>query len=135
MSRGPIHHIELNVSDLARSGEFWGWLLTWLGYTEYQRWDGGRSWILDHTYIVLVQTEPRFREAGYHRGRTGLNHVAFHVESTAAVEELVAELRARGGDVLYGDRHPHAGGGHHYAAFFEDPDRIKIEIAATPPRA
>jgi catechol 2,3-dioxygenase-like lactoylglutathione lyase family enzyme len=134
MRRGTLHHIELNVSDLARSCEFWGWLLARLGYAEYQRWDCGCSWLLDATYIVLVQTESRFLNAGYHRGRTGLNHLAFQVEDPTAVDELVAELRARGSDVLYRDRHPYAGGAEHYAAFFEDPDRIKIEIASTPPR-
>lgn len=133
MRRGALHHIELNVSELGRSVDFWGWLLAWLGYSEYQQWTGGRSWILDGTYIVLVQTERRFLGAGYHRGRTGLNHLAFQVESTEAVDHVVAELRSRGGNLLYGDRHPYAGGPNCYAAFFEDPDRIKVEISATLP--
>jgi hypothetical protein len=52
------------------------------------------------------------------------------VESHEAVDDLTAELRRRGVTVLYEDRHPYAGGGDSYAVFFEDPDRIKLEISA-----
>jgi catechol 2,3-dioxygenase-like lactoylglutathione lyase family enzyme len=63
------------------------------------------------TYIVLVQTPPEQIGAGYHRRRTGLNHIAFQVESREAVDDLTAQLRERGVTVLYEDRHPYAGGG------------------------
>ena len=133
MSRGTIHHVELNVSDLGCSAEFWGWLLGELGYSEYQRWDGGRSWRLGETYLVLVQTEAEHLSPNYHRRRTGLNHLAFHVESHEAVDWFTAELRRRGVKLLYEDRHPHAGGSETYAVFFEDPDRVKVELAAPVP--
>jgi catechol 2,3-dioxygenase-like lactoylglutathione lyase family enzyme len=128
--RGTIHHVELYVSDLQCSVAFWGWLLGELGYTVHQQWPEGQSWILRGTYIVLVQTPAEHQAAGYHRRRTGLNHMAFQVESRQAVDELTAELRQRGIVILYGDRHPFAGGGDSYAVFFEDPDRIKLEISA-----
>lgn len=133
MSHGTIHHVELNVSDLGRSEAFWGWLLGELGYSEYQRWDGGRSWRLGETYIVLVQTEAEHLASGYHRRRTGLNHLAFHVESRDTVDQFTTELRRRGVPLLYEDRHPHAGGSETYAVFFEDPDRVKVELAAPVP--
>jgi catechol 2,3-dioxygenase-like lactoylglutathione lyase family enzyme len=133
MMRGAIHHVELYVSDLQHSVAFWGWLLGELGYTEYQAWPEGRSWILSGTYIVLVQTPPDQIGAGYHRRRTGLNHIAFQVESRQAVDDFTAQLRERGVEVLYEDRHPYAGGGDSYAVFFEDPDRIKLEISARGP--
>lgn len=133
MMRGAIHHVELYVSDLQNSVTFWGWLLGELGYTDYQAWPEGRSWILSGTYIVLVQTPPDQIGAGYHRRRTGLNHIAFQVESRQAVDDVTAQLRERGVEVLYADRHPYAGGGNSYAVFFEDPDRIKLEISAPGP--
>jgi catechol 2,3-dioxygenase-like lactoylglutathione lyase family enzyme len=49
---GLVHHIELYVSDLRRSQEFWGWLLEELGYAEHQRWAEGVSWRLGPTYLV-----------------------------------------------------------------------------------
>jgi len=127
---GLLHHVEINVSDLERSSAFWGWLLGYLGYEPYQSWVQGRSWRRDEMYLVLVQTEQGFVEAGYHRKRTGLNHVAFHARSRHQVDELTTLLRDKGVLILYEDRHPHAGGPDHYAVFFEDPNRIKVEVVA-----
>jgi len=35
------------------------WFLPRIGYTLYQQWDQGSSWIREKTYIVFVQTEER----------------------------------------------------------------------------
>ena len=81
MSKGFIHHIEINVSDLERTVTFWSWFLEELGYQPFQKWDGGRSWRIDDLYLVFVQAERRFLEIPFHRGRVGLNHLAFHASS------------------------------------------------------
>lgn len=131
MSRaGHLHHVELYVADLERSLEFWGWLLGTLGYQRFQSWDAGESWKLGETYIVFVQVTREHSTPAYHRCRVGLNHLAFHARSRAHVDEVTAELRLRGVPILYEDRHPHAGGVGYYAVFFEDPDRIKVELVA-----
>lgn len=127
---GHLHHVEIYVSELERSVRFWGWLLESLGYEPFQKWDEGQSWKLGETYIVFVQVQPRFAEPGYHRCRVGLNHLAFHARSREHVDELTDQLRERGVRILYGDRHPHAGGSEAYAVYFEDPDRIKVEVVA-----
>ncbi|OMI02957.1 hypothetical protein BTA30_01895 [Bacillus swezeyi] len=125
-----IHHIELYVSNVERSKRFWGWFLKELGYEVYQQWKGGISWKANGAYIVLVQAEARFLEAGYHRCRVGLNHLAFQAASRAQVDEMTEQLVARGYRMLYEDRHPFAGGAGHYALYAEDPDRIKVELVA-----
>lgn len=125
-----IHHIEINVSDLRRSAEFWGWFLSELGYTLYQQWEEGISWKSGNTYLVFVQTKEKYLEASYHRSQIGLNHLAFHAKSREQVDELTTMVRARGMNILYEDKHPFAGGEHYYALFFEDPDRIKVELVA-----
>lgn len=66
----------------------------------------------------------------FHRKRAGLNHIAFHAESREHVDQLTSELLNSGVKILYRDQHPFAGGEEHYAVFFEDPDRIKVEIVA-----
>jgi len=127
---GSLHHVELYVEDLSIAKDFWGWLLLRLNYEVYQEWDAGISYKLGDTYIVLVQTEERFQSQKYHRCNSGLNHLAFHGESRAFVDKITSELRARGITILYEDRHPFAGGGDSYAVFFEDPQRMKVEICA-----
>lgn len=81
-------------------------------------------------YLVFVQTEERFLSHPYHRRSTGLNHLAFHIASQQRVDEMASELKKRGIPVLYEDKYPYAGGPGHYAVFFEDPDRIKVELVA-----
>ncbi|MEK7775268.1 MAG: VOC family protein [Candidatus Zixiibacteriota bacterium] len=125
---GQLHHIELYVSDLKRSADFWGWFLETLGYQLFQTWDKGRSWKLGDTYLVLVQVEERFTDIPYHRCRVGLNHLAFHAESCNKVDDILEQLKARGVTILYPDRYPQ--NSHPYAIFFEDPDRIKVELIA-----
>jgi catechol 2,3-dioxygenase-like lactoylglutathione lyase family enzyme len=128
--KGMLHHVEIYVSNLVRTKEFWGWLLQRLGYEEYQNWEHGISYKLGDTYIVFVQTEERFLDTPYHRCRTGLNHLAFHGENKGFVDQITSELKQRDVKILYEDRHPFAGGPDYYAVYFEDPDRIKVEIVA-----
>ncbi len=43
---------------------------------------------------------------------------------------MTEKLRRRKITILYEDRHPYAGGKGYYAVFFEDPDRMKVELIA-----
>jgi len=101
-----------------------------LGYEKYQEWNEGISYKLLNAYLVFVQAEEKYLDIGYHRKRIGLNHIAFHAESRAMVDDLTNSLKERGVTILYKDKHPFAGGKDHYAVFFEDPDRIKVELVA-----
>lgn len=131
MKAGSLHHIEIYVSDLNKSMQFWGWLLEEeLGYDCYQRWDQGISWKLEDTYLVFVQVEDRFQSPEYHRCRVGLNHLAFHGKSRDHIDKMTEKLKEKGVTILYEDKHPYAGGPDYYAVFFEDPDRIKVELVA-----
>jgi catechol 2,3-dioxygenase-like lactoylglutathione lyase family enzyme len=128
---GIIHHIEIYVSDLKRTILFWDWLLTKkFTYEIYQQWDSGISFKLGETYIVFVQTEKKYLRNPYNRKNTGLNHLAFHCSSKEFVDTLTKELKEKNINILYADKHPYAGGENYYAVFFEDPDRIKVEVVA-----
>src|SRR5579872_3670094 len=124
---GQISHIELYVSDLKKTLEFWRWFLSRLGYKKHQEFSQGESWILETTYVVFVQTEAKYLEPTFHRKRTGLNHIAFYADSKEEIDEIAKEVERRGLNILYRDKHPYAGGNDHYALYFEDPDRIKVE--------
>lgn len=130
MSKGLIHHIEIYVSNLSQTVQFWSWFLHELGYENFQHWKGGRSWKLADTYIVFVQAEEKYLDIPYHRSRVGLNHLAFHAISKEEVDEMTEKLQNKKINILYKDRHPYAGGQGHYAVYFEDPDRIKVELVA-----
>lgn len=126
---GIIHHIEIYVSDLEKSKLFWTWLLCEkLNYNIFQKWSSGISYKLGETYIVFVQTETEFIENSYHRKNTGLNHLAFHCDSKEFIDHLTKDLEEKNISILYKNKHPFAGGEDYYAVFFEDPDRIKVEV-------
>lgn len=125
-----IHHIEINVKNLDTSKRFYSMLLPELGYELYQDWPKGFSFKGDNSYIVFVQTEEPYLNMPYHRKAIGLNHLAFRAASPEVVDLLAGKLRSLGVSMLYEDRFPFAGGPGHYAVFLEDPDRLKIEIAA-----
>src|SRR5690349_3415975 len=83
-----LHHIEIYVSDIEQSFEFWSQLLEPLGYCA-DRFPGGFS--LEHSsvpYITFVQIDDKFRSHPYHRKAVGLNHLAFFVEDRAGVDRL-----------------------------------------------
>ena len=128
-THGALHHIELWVPDLPRAITSFGWLLNALGYAEYQSWEAGRSWRLGATYIVVEQS-PALTATHHERLRPGLNHLAFHVADAATVDALAAEATANGWRLMFADRHPHAGGREHYAAYLENDDAFEIELVA-----
>jgi catechol 2,3-dioxygenase-like lactoylglutathione lyase family enzyme len=124
-----LHHVEINVSDLERSVAFWGWLLPELGYELYQEWEEGTSWRQGSSYVVFVQADPGYRNYGLHRKKPGLNHLAFWARSAEQVTALPELLAERGIKVLYSDRRSdQIGAPSSYSVFFEDPDRIKVEV-------
>ena len=125
-----LHHVELYVSRLETSLRFWAPLLIELGYHESQRWPEGASYISGSTYICFVQAPAEHLEIGYHRKRIGLNHLAFQANSTAQVDKIAAWAKSAGVALLYEAKYPFAGGPGYYAAYFEDPDRIKVEVVA-----
>nr|WP_254701197.1 VOC family protein [Curtobacterium pusillum] len=117
----------MRASDLAATGRAWAWLLGELGYEPFQQWDAGRSWRLGDLYVVL---EGAPLGGTNDRRRPGLSHLAFHAGDAAAVEHLWTSAPDHGWSRLYEDRHPHAGGPDHHAAFLEDGERFKVELVA-----
>lgn len=128
---GTPHHIEIWVPNLGRAILSWGWLLEQLGYTLFQAWTAGRSWRLGPTYIVVEQS-PDLTAADHDRRQPGLNHLAFHVESTQLVDALTQQATQHGWFLLSPDRHPHAGGTDHHAAYLENLDGFEVELVAIP---
>lgn len=128
-THGTLHHVELWVPDLDRAVASLGRLLEALGYVLSQSWDGGRSWRLGPTYLVIEQS-PALTAEQHDRCRPGLNHLAFHVEDAATVEKLTADAAQHGWHLMFPERHPYAGGAQHYAAYLENDDGFEVELVA-----
>ncbi|MBY6038291.1 VOC family protein [Fictibacillus nanhaiensis] len=125
-----FHHVEINVHNLERTKAFYGWLIHELGFEPFQEWNEGISYKNGSAYLVFTQTEEKHLQTSFHRKRTGLNHLAFWAKSRAHVDDLRVQLKNRSVPLLYEEEYPFAAGEGYYALFFEDPDRIKLEIVA-----
>jgi catechol 2,3-dioxygenase-like lactoylglutathione lyase family enzyme len=127
---GTLHHVEVWVPDIDRAVAHWGWLLTQLGYQPFQEWPSGRSWQLGSTYLVIEQS-PAIIAGNHERYRPGLNHLAFHAGARDEVDALASAGPLHGWALMFPDKHPHAGGRDHYAAYLVNTDGYEIELVAT----
>ncbi|HEY2204408.1 MAG TPA: VOC family protein [Pseudonocardia sp.] len=119
-------HVGLNVTDLARSTDFYRRVLGLEVISAGQ--DGEREWAFlgrDGTLLVTLwrQSEGRFATA-----RPGLHHLAFLVGSLDEVHAVRRTLRDIGADFQYDGVVPHAEGGDSGGVFFTDPDGIRLEV-------
>lgn len=126
-----LEHISLNVSDPKVSFPFYRDLLAFLGYKIIHdsedclaaRKEGAPD-------FWISPTEEKYLGNGFHRKNTGLNHLAFAADSKEEVDKFYNEfLKPKGIKTLY--ESPKLFPEYtldYYAVFFEDPDRIKLEI-------
>ena len=125
--RGGVDHIEVNVSDLAKSKGFYESVLKWMGYERILEGNNFVAWGNGEVKIFLAMWKNY--KAGFHRRRVGLNHIAFRAESRLDVDKFYREfLIQRKIRILYGGPKPYPEySPTYYAVYFEDPDRIKLE--------
>lgn len=126
-----VHHVELWVADLAAAEKTFGWLFRELGWHEYQRWDRGVSWRKGDGYVVVEDSPARGGDR-HDRRAPGINHLALHAGTRADVDRVTAVAPAHGWRLMFADRHPHAGGPDHYAAYLENSDGFEVELVARP---
>lgn len=126
---GRLHHTELWVRDFAAAETSLGWLLERLGYRRAEGWDTGARWQGADSYIV-IEAGPDVLDTDHERRRPGLNHLAFHAGSRADVDLLTRRAASHGWTLLFADRHPHAGGQGHYAAYLENSEGFEVELVA-----
>jgi catechol 2,3-dioxygenase-like lactoylglutathione lyase family enzyme len=133
-----IDHLDLVVSSLERSLDFYRGLLLELGYVRTSEIVGERGERVVYLgrvggfgSVSLRARQSETREIPYDRYAVGVHHVAFSAASRATVDERARWLRARGAEIESGPReHQYTAG--YYAVFFYDPDGIKLEIVHRP---
>ena len=91
--KATIGHIGINLSNSKESFQFWKDLLHYLdfkivedGSTHFHANDGS-------SYLCVNVAEKNYTSDGFHRKRTGLNHLAFRVSSQKLVDQFVADVR------------------------------------------
>ena len=128
-----LAHVEVNVSNLETSEKFYFLILSKLGWTEKLHTNEVIGFgAPDNTHLFIVQTEDRYTGNKFHRRNIGLNHIALRVGSKQDVDDFHAFLTEHTIPCLYADRSKDYSKEYnmeeYYAVFFEDPDRIKLEV-------
>ena len=148
-TRGIISHIDLNVSDPARSIPFYARLLEYLGFQRFwveppagrEAPDAAMStdrcgwWALYEDGAVFnIEIRPPAEPAPrtqHERYAPGLDHLAFHAASRADVDQLYALLVEAGVGVAEPPREYDYSPGY-YAVALDDPDGVRLEVAHDP---
>jgi glyoxylase I family protein len=132
--KASVYHLQINVRDARVSLPFYRALLGHLEYrVTHDKPDvlGMSNGTTDFWFLATPPDRQRHRP---HRKNAGLNHVAFRVATRAEVDTFAIEfLKPRGIATLYGGprEYPEYRPGY-YAVFFEDPDRLKLELLHLP---
>lgn len=130
-----LAHLEINVQDLARSRAFYEVVLGKLGWKVVETQESGKSVGFkgpDKTFFYLLQAEAGYLDNAYHRKNVGLNHIAFRVENEGKVKDFNNFLEESNIPRLYHSEPKDYSSEYvtkqYLAVFFEDPDRIKLEV-------
>lgn len=129
-----VYHFQINVSDPAKSFPFYKDLLALLDYKIILEEDWGFGASNKTTDIWIVKSQKKYQRLPFHRKSVGLNHVAFGVSQKEDVDTVINKfLVPRDINPLYDSprEYPEYSEGY-YAVFFEDPDRVKLEITYHP---
>ena len=132
--------MDLVVSDLERSLDFYRGLLGPLGWTGVGQVGGERGETIHYlggdppdrpTWIGLRERQSEAHGPPYERYAVGVHHLAFWVASREQVDERHSWLVERGAEIESAPREYDYSPGY-YAVFFYDPDGIKLEIVHVP---
>jgi glyoxylase I family protein len=126
-----IDHLDLVVSDLDRSLAFYRGLLGPLGWTTEGPITGERGervvYLERDDDVNAISVRERQSPGEVDRYALGLHHLAFRAADRAQVDERTAWAVAHGATLESGPQErPYSP--HYYAAFFADPDGIKLEV-------
>jgi len=132
--RTSLYHVQLNVGDPIAGIPFYRALFGYLEYTTIMETPDMRGVSNGGTDCWVIATPEGRRRAGFHRKNIGVNHLCFGVRERADVDRFVREfLTPHELTALYDSprEYPEYRAGY-YAVFFEDPDRLKLEVAHVP---
>ena len=136
--RGFVHHIDLTVTDLARSRPFYETFLGFMGYVLAEEFTDGRGYDFQcrsaagYSSIGIVLSQGANAARTHDRNSPGLHHLAWHAGSREDVDAFYALLQEMGATILDAPADYPRYAPVYYAVFFADPDGLKLEYVYRP---
>lgn len=134
MRTGFIDHIGIGVPDLAAAKLYYDELMPVLGLRQWfpTSPDGTFNCGPDGALGPQIFFYQALEDGPYSRHGTGLQHLAFMVESRAIVREAYEWAGARDAEIVHEPREfPEYG--QHFATYFLDPHGIMLEVVSHGP--
>ncbi len=126
-----LSHFDINVSEYAKSIRFYDLILISLGWKRLVCQKNFTTYTDGFMKICISPTEEKYASHGFHRKRTGLNHIAFAASSKNEVDDFYRNTLVKNNIKCLYEENPH-GDDTYYGVFFDDPDRIKLEVVYSP---
>ena len=131
VKRTKLSHVELYVKDYVESVRFYDLILLSLGWEKLVSRTDHTTYTDGTLKFVIGPVEEKYKQFGFHRKNIGLNHLAFYAETKEVVDDFYREILLKNNiETLY-DKGA-AGDKDYYSLFFEDPNRIKLELVYSP---
>ncbi len=128
--KAELYHLQINVKDTKVSFPFYKELFSYLEYKVSQEGSDYIGFTNAANDLWLIGTESKYLNNKFHRKNTGLNHIAFKVDSREKVDEFYNDFLIKNKIAALYDSpklFPEYSKDY-YAVYFEDPDKIKIEV-------
>jgi catechol 2,3-dioxygenase-like lactoylglutathione lyase family enzyme len=126
-----IDHLVLSVGDFARSHDFYGKVLGFLGFKLKYDYADMAGWSNGKTLLWIAAADATGRRRKYRKGDIGFHHYAFEVASRKDVDALGAFLAKNKMTIVDppGEYYDTS----YYAVYFADPDGMKLEAMVYKP--
>ena len=129
MIRTRAYHALFYVSVFALSFRFYDRLFRFVGWKRLAKWKGIAAWSDGRFDVWIVQASRKNLQPKFNRKRVGINHLALTARRRSDIDLLARRfLRPRRISTLYGSPKMQPYRKVYYAVYFEDPDRMKIEV-------
>lgn len=127
-----IAHVQLSVTDFAKSREFYRALLGYFEMVVQYDDDAGVFYCIGgKTGLLITPCTDEFRNERHHQRKPGLHHLCFRATSREDIDALHRFLVERGVTIVHPPEDgPWAKG--YYSLLFEDPDGIRLEVNFVP---
>jgi len=121
-----VDHIKILVRDYKTSKTFYAKLMRFLGLRVFMRGRNYIGWKNAATRFFIAKVSPKYKKIRHREGMVGYHHVSFAVRNRKDVDAVGTFLKKINADII--DPPMEHYGGPMYAAFFRDPDGMKIEV-------
>lgn len=131
IKKTKLSHVELLVSNYSESVLFYDLVLFSLGWEKLVSRKDHTTYSDGTLKIILCPVDEKFKSFSYHRKKIGLNHLAFYAEKKEFVDDFYKNILEKNEIKSLYQKGP-GGDKNYYSVFFEDPDRIKLEVVYSP---